>query len=158
MPRSFKNLKSPRSATRSFGTIPSPHPVGPAPSTAGESTILLVDDDHGVLASLARVLLSEGWNVITAANGEEALKCLTEQQPDIMITDLSMGDVSGWDLLFHENMQRPGLPIFVITALPPSELGGADRFATEFFQKPLDLEALVAAIHRCLGAAQQVSS
>ena len=67
-----------------------------------------------------------------------------------MITDLRMGDVSGWDLLFHENMQRPNLPIFVITALPPPTVGGADLFAAEFFPKPLDLEALVAAIHRRL--------
>ncbi len=117
----------------------------------GDPTILLVDDDLGVLVSLARVLMSEGWDVITAANGEEALERLNEQQPDLMITDLSMGDVSGWDLLFHENMQRPSLPIFVITALPPPAVGGADRFAAEFFQKPLDLEALVAAIRRCLG-------
>ena len=117
-------------------------------------TILLVDDDLGVLVSLARVLVIESWQVITATNGEEALERLNERQPDLMITDLNMGDVSGWDLLFHENMQRPSLPIFVITALPPSAIGGADRFATEFFQKPLNLEALVVAIRRSLGISQ----
>jgi two-component system, OmpR family, response regulator MprA len=110
--------------------------------------ILLVDDDPAVLVSLARVLMSEGWNVITATNGTEALERLNEHQPDLMITDLSMGAVSGWDLLFHENMQRPTLPIFVITAHPPALVGGADRFASAFFQKPLDLDQLVAAIRR----------
>lgn len=114
------------------------------------STILLVDDDPAVLKSVGRVLAGEGWTVVSAANGEEALERLAERQPDLLITDLSMGDVSGWDLLFHENLQRPGLPIFVITALPPPVVGGADRFATEFFQKPLDLEALVTAIRRAL--------
>lgn len=112
--------------------------------------ILLVDDDPAVLVSLARVLMSEGWNVITATNGTEALERLKEHQPDLMITDLSMGAVSGWDLLFHENMQRPTLPIFVITAHPPAMVGGADRFASAFFQKPLDLDQLVAAIRRRL--------
>jgi hypothetical protein len=50
--------------------------------------------------------------------------------------------------LFHEKLQRPDLPIFVITALPQPNLGGADLFAHEFFQKPIDLDALIAAIYR----------
>jgi DNA-binding NtrC family response regulator len=110
----------------------------------------LVDDDAAVLESLGRVLASEGWRVVRAASGAEALERLAEQPPDLMITDLCMADVSGWDLLFHENMHRPDLPIFVITALPPPAVGGAEHFATEFFQKPLDLDALVAAIRRRL--------
>jgi two-component system response regulator MprA len=108
----------------------------------------LVDDDPAVLESLRRVLATEGWQVITAASGEDALKSLAERQPDLMITDLCMIGVNGWDLLFHEKLQRPNLPIFVITALPTTSVGGADRFATDFFQKPLDLDVMVAAIRR----------
>ncbi len=121
-----------------------------------DRTILLVDDDSAVRESLVRVLATEGWRIVSAANGEEALERLIALKPDLLITDLCMADVSGWDLLFHENLQRPALPIFVITALPPPDAGGADRFATEYFQKPLDLDALVAAIHRCLGSAAPV--
>jgi DNA-binding NtrC family response regulator len=128
-----------------------PHRAAPHPRDAKfEATVLLVDDDPAVLSALARVLRAEGWQVVTAANGEEALARLAEQQPDLMITDLCMAEVSGWDLLFHENLQRPNLPIFVITALPPTSIDGADRVAAEFFQKPLDLEALVDAIRRRL--------
>ena len=119
-------------------------------------TILLVDDDRAVRESLERVLAIEGWRVVSAANGEEALERLAERQPDLMITDLRMAAVSGWDLLFHENMQRPNLPIFVVSALPPSEAGGADQFAEEFFQKPLDLDALLLAIRRRLGVSQTI--
>ena len=115
-------------------------------------TILLVDDDPAVLESLARVLAIEGWRVISAASGAEALDRLAEVVPDLMITDLSMAEISGWDLLFHENIERPNLPVFVITALPPQVAGGANHFAAEFFQKPLDLDALVLAIRRCLEA------
>ena len=115
------------------------------------ATILLVDDDRAVRESLGRVLAAEGWRVVSAASGAEALECLSKQAPDLMITDLRMADVSGWDLLFHENIQRPNLPIFVITALPPPEVAGANYFAAEFFAKPLDLDALVAAIRRHLG-------
>lgn len=122
----------------------------PSQRPSGAFEILLVDDDPGVRSSLRRVLALEGWQVAIAASGEEALEQLTRAQPDLLITDLCMADVSGWDLLFHENLQRPRMPIFVITALPPPAAGGADQFAAEFFQKPLDLEVLVAAIHRCL--------
>jgi CheY-like chemotaxis protein len=96
--------------------------------------------------------MSGGWEIISAAGGEEALEYLQAHQPDLMITDLSMAAVSGWDLLFHENLQRPDLPIFVITALPLTSTGGADRFAHEFFQKPIDLDALLAAVRHYIGA------
>ena len=119
-----------------------------------QPTLLLVDDDLAVRKGLGRVLAAEGWRVVSAANGEEALERLAELQPDLMITDLRMVGVSGWDLLFHVNMQRPNLPIFVITALPPAAIGGADHFAAEFFPKPLDLDALVMAIRRRLGVTQ----
>ena len=133
--------------------------TGPAlpltPRSTGPSepaTILLVDDDSAVLKSLGRVLASEGWQVVSAASGEEALETLTNLKPDLMITDLRMAGVSGWDLLFHENIQRPSLPIFVMTALPPSAVAGANLIAAEFFQKPLDPGELVAAIRRRLGS------
>ena len=116
-------------------------------------TVLLVDDDKSVLEALRRVLRLEKWNVISTASGEEALEFLSMHRADLMITDLSMDAVSGWDLLFHENMQRPDLPIFVITALPHSHIGGADTYADEFFQKPLDIEALLVAAHKYIDGA-----
>lgn len=127
------------------------------PQTTGGTPagpILLVDDDLAVLEALRRVLHFDGWNVVTASSGEAALQYLQTHEVSLLITDLSMAAVSGWDLLFHENLQRPNLPIFVITALPPSSVGGADRFAHEFFPKPVDLDALLAAVRRYLRAAR----
>jgi DNA-binding response OmpR family regulator len=60
-------------------------------------------------------------------------------------------------LLFHEKLQRPGLPIFVITALPVQATGGADKIATELFIKPLDLDALIAAVRRSLRGTDSVA-
>ena len=133
-------------------TVPAPPFKSPANDRSEPATILLVDDDSAVLKSLGRVLTAEGWRVVSAASGEEALETLTKLQPDLMITDLRMAGVSGWDLLFHENIQRPGLPIFVMTALPLSAVSGANLIAAEFFQKPLDPGELVAAIRRRLGS------
>jgi len=150
MPRlssAARKLPPRASVPPSGATRPSARPAHLRP---GGPTILLVDDDPAVLKGLQRVLALEGWHVVSAATGEAALERLAELQPDLLITDLCMAEVSGWDLLFHENLHRPKLPIFVITALPLPAAGGADRFADEFFQKPLDLDALVAAIHRRL--------
>ena len=147
-----------RPRSRPAKTNPSqPHPLAaqrsdePTPSAAAQkATILLIDDDPAVLASLRRVLVAEGWHIITAKTGEEGLERLQEQEPDLMITDLRMANVNGWDLLFHENLERPELPIFVITALPPDATGGADEIATKFFQKPLDFDELLSAVRRQL--------
>lgn len=53
-------------------------------------------------------------------------------------------------MLFHESLQRPHLPIFVITALARHAVAGADKFAAEFFEKPLDLDELIDAVRRRL--------
>jgi DNA-binding response OmpR family regulator len=114
--------------------------------TGSPRTILLIEDDPSVRESLQRVLAAQGWRILAVDTGEAALEMLQHQTPDLMITDLCLSAVSGWDLLFHENIQRPRLPIFVITGLPLDELKGAAKFAAECFQKPLDLETLVAAV------------
>jgi DNA-binding NtrC family response regulator len=116
-------------------------------------TILLIDDDPSVCEALSRVLRLEGWRVVTALSGEQALDKLEGAKPSLLITDLCMAQVSGWDILFHEKLQRPGLPIFVITALARSDVREADTFATEFFQKPVDPDALIAAVRQYIGDA-----
>jgi DNA-binding NtrC family response regulator len=125
--------------------------AGDAGRSSAAPRILLVDDDRAVRDSVRRVLAMEGWQVFTAESGEHALEELRNWEPDLLITDLRMGLVNGWDLLFHESFQRPHLPVFVITALAPEATSGAAKFAAEFFTKPLDFEALLAAIRRRLG-------
>ena len=148
MPRSLPRLpNNGRAEHPIFEAVSRDAPVNIPPN---DDKILLVDDDPAVLEGLRRVLVSEGWCVISAASGEEALEYLDSHHPKLMITDLSMADVSGWDLLFHENLQRPNLPVFVITALPIPESGGAESFADEFFQKPLDFDRLLSAVRRTL--------
>jgi DNA-binding NtrC family response regulator len=113
-------------------------------------TILLVDDDASVRDSLCRLLAGQHFHVLGASGGDEALRLIEQHEPDLLITDLCMVSVDGWDLLVRANRHRPALPVFVITALPARETCGADQFATAFFQKPLDLDALIAAIQRHL--------
>jgi len=140
---------SPRPAT-----APQNHSATPPATfqrTAGP-TILLVDDDASVRESLQRVLASDGLNVATAASGEEALSQLAMHHPALVITDLCMHAVSGWDLVFHYRLHDVGLPFFIITALSRQDVGGVDALANRFFQKPLNLEVLLAAVHEQLAA------
>jgi DNA-binding response OmpR family regulator len=125
--------------------------------TAGP-TILLVDDDFSVRESLQRVLASEGLDVVTAASGEDALQQLATLRPALVITDLCMRAVSGWDLVFHFHLHEAGLPFFVITALSRREAGGVDALADRFFQKPLDLEALLTAVREQLAVSGSAPS
>jgi DNA-binding NtrC family response regulator len=125
--------------------------------TAGP-TILLVDDDFSVRESLQRVLTSEGLDVVTAASGEDAIQQLATLRPALVITDLCMRAVSGWDLVFHYHLHEAGLPFFVITALSRREAGGVDALANRFFQKPLNLEALLVAVREQLAASGSASS
>ena len=122
----------------------------PARRTGAGPVILLIDDDSEVRESLARVFASEGMTVVTAANAAEGIAHLATSTPDLVITDLCMAGINGWDVLFHEKMERPNLPLFVITGLGANDTGGADKFATEFFQKPLDLDAVMGAVRNQL--------
>lgn len=124
-----------------------PHPV-----------VLLVDDDASVLESLRRVFAQSGLHVVTASSGEAALEQLDRFNPNLVVTDLCMGCVSGWDLVFHHHLHDSGLPFIVITALPVREVGGVEKLAAGFFQKPLNIEALLAAIHACLAAPSATST
>jgi CheY-like chemotaxis protein len=124
----------------------------------GGSTILLVDDDFSVRESLQRVLASEGFDVVTAASGEDALLQLATLRPALVITDLCMRSVSGWDLVFHYHLHEAGLPFFVITALSRREAGGVDTIANRFFQKPLNLDALLGAVREHLAVSGSAPS
>ena len=153
--------------------MPLPTAISPRPTTTrpklpattpatlqrtASPTILLVDDDFSVREGLQRVLASEGFDVVTAANGEDALQQLATLRPALVITDLCMRAVSGWDLVFHFHLHEAGLPFFVITALSRREAGGVDSIANRFFQKPLNLEALLTAVREQLAVSGSAPS
>lgn len=130
------------------GDITSSPASAAAPATRSGPTVLLVDDDSSVRNSVCRVLTAEGLQVVPARGVKDALDYLALKTPDLVITDLCMALLSGWDLIAHLGDHYPALPIVVITALPPKSAGGANEAVDAFFQKPLDMDALLAAIQR----------
>lgn len=79
------------------------------------ATILLVDDEELLLAGLQEMLEIEGYAVITAPNGHQAMACLTEQAIDLVITDLVMPEMDGVDFVQQLRQTQPDLPVIVVS-------------------------------------------
>lgn len=105
--------------TGSAGTIFSiylPERAAPAPemlSTRGSECVLLVDDDQATLRDFAKLLSDAGYLVHTAANGREALRVLNESGVDLLVLDMNMPEMSGYEAYLAAIHLQPGIPAIV---------------------------------------------
>ena len=118
--------------------------------------ILVVDDDRLTLKMLARPLQREGFSVVTAGNGREAMELFREQPADLVITDLIMPEQEGFETIVELRCDFPGVKIIAISA--GDHLGPADylEIAKELdveraFGKPFQPAEVVAAVRELLG-------
>lgn len=84
--------------------------------------VMLVDDDEGVVYTAARMLKTEGLEVIPALSGEECLRKLRTVKPDCIILDIMMPDMDGWEVLkkIKEDKALASIPVLILTAKPAS--------------------------------------
>jgi DNA-binding NtrC family response regulator len=110
-----------------------------------KSTLLIVDDEKNIRDGLAEAFGMEGYEALTASDGQEAMKLLEERYIDLVITDLKMPKVSGMELLQHIKQRWQNVPVIIITAHGDiTEAVSAMQYgALEFITKPLDLEHLL---------------
>ena len=115
--------------------------------------ILLVDDDLQVVKFYRKALEAGGYAVKATTSGKDALALLRQQQPDLMILDLNMPEVDGFDLLKIERTEFPYLRILVISGYLKGALLDAAKFvgATATLEKPVTAEALVAKVRDMIG-------
>ena len=103
--------------------------------------VLVVDDDQDIRESLTQILAEEGFHVTSAGNGLEALEQIARSVPDVMLLDLMMPVLTGWEVL--ETLRLKGLhtqlPVVVLSAVEAH--GCAD-----YIQKPIRLPKLLALI------------
>lgn len=120
----------------------------PAPPLSA-ATILCVDDEPDVVAVLDWFLTREGFGVITASSGAEALLRVQQRLPDFIITDLSMPGMSGLELCRHLRVRHETsrIPIILYTAL---SLPAVSWLYDRTFIKPTDLDVFVRAIRALL--------
>lgn len=115
--------------------------------------ILVVDDDVGNLRLVEGILSSNGYAVIKAINGEEALAKVKSESPDLIVLDVMMPEVNGYDvcyeLRFNDNYEK--IPIILLT-IRSQELGSelSDRVNIGYIPKPIDADLLLEKIDSLL--------
>jgi CheY-like chemotaxis protein len=114
--------------------------------------ILLVDDDEEVLAALDGALASEGYEVIVAKNGREAIERFHQGHVDIVLLDLNMPIKGGWETFERLATIHPLLPVIVITARPDQYPLAVAAGVGALMEKPLDVPLLLHAIEDLLAA------
>jgi len=125
---------------------------------AEKKRILAVDDEKLIVLAIKANLVLEGYEVIEAYDGVEALQKIEEEKPDLVILDVMMPEMNGWEVLtrIRENPETANLPVVMLTALAQDRdveegtLRGADVYLT----KPFEPEDLVLTVNRILEAVE----
>ena len=114
--------------------------------------LLLVDDDPGLLKLLGMRLVSEGYSVVTAESGPEALRVLGREKVDLVISDLRMDEMDGLQLFSEIQKGQPGMPVIILTAHGsiPDAVAATQQGVFSFLTKPVDKDALYQAIDEAL--------
>ena len=116
--------------------------------------MLIVDDAEDVLTFLRRALEDEGYAVEAARDGAEALAAVRRFRPEVIVLDLMMSNVSGWDFLaLYRQAPGPHAPIVVVSAIPPRSLDLRKLDADAVLPKPFSIERLLATIRASIGGA-----
>jgi CheY-like chemotaxis protein len=131
--------------------ITAPRRAGQKDGRASGCDVLIVEDDPDIREGLAEAMVDEGLTTVTAADGREALAILERTAPGVVITDLVMPGMNGWELAaaLRAMPRLAGVPILFVTAIdnahrvPPGPV----------FLKPLHLESLIRAVKTHLGRA-----
>lgn len=124
------------------------------------SRILVVEDDPAILRGLAETLRRESYDVLTAADGETGYRLVREKHPDLLILDLMLPKLSGYEIC--RKMRSEGLrtPILILTARGDEgdRVLGLDLGADDYVSKPFSLRELLARVRALLRRAQAAGS
>jgi two-component system, OmpR family, response regulator len=125
--------------------------------------ILVVDDEPNIVDVVAMALRYQGFDVATAANGSGALNQVTAYRPHLMVLDVMLPDMDGFEVAERLGAQRAGVPIIFLTARDSTDdkIRGLTTGGDDYVTKPFSLEELVARIRTVLrrsGAAEAESA
>ena len=119
-----------------------------------QQIVLVIDDDASIRDIVATLLTEEGYAVITAGSGEEALSHLEAVIPSLIITDMRMPVMDGWQFAAELHRRRDGeIPLLVMTAAVDAQQRAAEVDADGTISKPFDLDEFVASVQRLIGPA-----
>jgi len=140
------------SPNRSAQTASQRKPVasGPTGSARTGKRILLVDDDATVRGSLNDVLVEEGYFVIPAENGQQAVDLANRFPFDLILLDLNMPVKNGWDTFGQLTAEHPLIPIIIATGRPSQLFKAVGAGAGALLEKPLEIPKLLRTMEKLL--------
>jgi CheY-like chemotaxis protein len=117
-------------------------------------TILVIEDNPEIRENTAEILELSGFKVVTASNGQEGLSMATERVPDIILCDIMMSHIDGYEVIrqLKSNPQTASIPFVYLTAkAEKDEMKLAmDLGARAYIRKPFDADDLVRTVNHCL--------
>lgn len=117
-----------------------------------KTKILVVEDDPHILLGLEEVLKSDGFEVVTCNRGDRALAAFTEHQPALILLDVMLPALSGYDICKQLRAKKVSTPILMLTAKGQEidKVVGLDLGADDYVTKPFGVRELLARIHALL--------
>lgn len=112
--------------------------------------ILIIDDDLAILEMIAEFLSYEGYEIITRSDGRAALACASECGPALILLDLMMPEMSGWEVAaaLRAHARTRAIPIILLSARRDLGRTAAEVGAVAYLEKPFDLDDLLALVRR----------
>ena len=107
-----------------------------------KKTIMVVDDDAPILELIGDILKPGGYNIVKAQSGSEALEKLKKNKPDLILLDLMMPSMDGWDVCekIKNNKKTENIPIIFVTAKnDPISRSMGSLASVEYITKPFDM-------------------
>lgn len=117
---------------------------------AGSTTVLVVEDDPATRELYRAALVAARYEVVIATDGLSALTLIDRQLPDVIVLDLGLPRVTGWDV-YRDLRARPeteALPVIIATGSEPRDIREEDVAA--FLRKPVDPDALASAVDQAV--------
>ena len=111
-------------------------------------TVLVVDDDTSILDTVSSILTGEGYHVVSAATGEEALAAVARRQPQLILLDMRMPVMDGWAVARALRERGIRVPIVVMTAAESAKRWADEVGAEGYLAKPFGLDDLLATVER----------
>jgi signal transduction histidine kinase/DNA-binding response OmpR family regulator len=119
------------------------------------ATVLVVDDEPDTVDFIRETLKAEGFRVLVAYDGREALEVMTRERPDLILLDVMMPELSGFEVLeaMARNESTAGIPVLVLTARGDDvdARKGLALGARKYMSKPFEVRALISEVRRHIG-------
>jgi DNA-binding response OmpR family regulator len=118
--------------------------------------VLLIDDDAGIRELITVALTDEGYEVLTAPDGEVGLEVALMERPDLILLDTRMPGMDGPEFARrYRQIEGAAAPLIILSAIDQPEQAALEVGASGYLSKPFDLDDLATVVKQHLGQAQQ---